>query len=73
MNRQMTFNQKVLLLLGLLKKDRCYCMKQYNGDKYYCYRIEHGRWESHKGPFDSKQNCPVPQEDPISMQSGLPA
>lgn len=59
MNREMTFNQKFLLFIGVLKKDKCYCMKQYNGEKYYCYRLEHGRWESHKGPFNCKQDCPT--------------
>ena len=73
MNREMTFNQKVLFFVGILKKDKCYCMRQYMGEKYYCYRLEHGRWESHKGPFDTKQNCPVPEEDHFSVPSGLPA
>ena len=66
MNRQMTFNQKFLLFIGVLKKDKCYCMKQYNGEKYYCYRLEHGRWESHKGPFDTKQEC-QPQAKEVSI------
>ncbi|MEK6781721.1 MAG: hypothetical protein AABY93_08440 [Bacteroidota bacterium] len=57
MNREMTFYQKFLFFIGVLKKDKCYCMKQYNGEKYYCYRANSGRWESHQGPFDTKQNC----------------
>lgn len=57
MNREMTFYQKFLFFIGVLKKDKCYCMKQYNGEKYYCYKANSGRWESHQGPFDKKQDC----------------
>lgn len=57
MNRAMTFYQRVLSIVGILEKEKSYCMKQYHGEKYYRYRHQQGRWESCKGPFDTIEEC----------------
>ncbi|MBK5279860.1 MAG: hypothetical protein JJE09_13455 [Bacteroidia bacterium] len=72
MNREMTFKQKLLFFIGVLKPNTSYCMLQYNGDKYYCYRLENGRWESYKGPFDTMQSCQNDQES-VEEQIFAPA